>query len=123
MSALTFGTRGITINKYELSSSEQKGIKGASSLYRKQTYTTPMDSLNYDEDTHWPTLIINPKQFRFMNTSVDIDDLAQILPLYISEIPTNSCTAVAYTIANFPRLPPDEKMNSILASTSNGLLF
>ncbi|KAJ7836761.1 hypothetical protein B0H14DRAFT_2589502 [Mycena olivaceomarginata] len=102
MSALTFGTRGIMIDKYEqLISPEQKGIKGASSLYRKQPRRTPLSMTM----THAGPLI-NPKQFRFMNASVDIDDLAWILPLYIGEIPTNSCTTVAYTIANFSKAAP-----------------
>ncbi|KAJ7884649.1 hypothetical protein B0H14DRAFT_2564354 [Mycena olivaceomarginata] len=64
MSALTFGT------KEQLNTPERKGIKSASSLYRKQTYTTASDSLNYDDE---------------------------------SEIPANSCTAVAYTISNFAK--------------------
>jgi hypothetical protein len=38
------------------------------------------------------------------DASVDIDDLARILPLYKGEIPSNSCTAVAYTISNFVKV-------------------
>ncbi|KAJ7894627.1 hypothetical protein B0H14DRAFT_3646334 [Mycena olivaceomarginata] len=97
MSALTFGTRGISIDKYEkLGSPEQKGIKSSSSLYRKQTYTAPTDSLNYDDK------IVRSG----FDASVDIDNLARILPLYTGEIPTNSCTAVAYTVSNFVKHAP-----------------
>jgi hypothetical protein len=77
-----------------------------------------MDSLNYDDDsmfprvsalahTHQPkTLPVYDSQYTGFDASVDIDDLAQILPLYIGKIPTNSCTAVAYTIANFSKAAP-----------------
>ncbi|KAJ7801813.1 hypothetical protein B0H14DRAFT_3782364 [Mycena olivaceomarginata] len=34
----------------KLGSPEQKGMKSSSSVYRKQTYTAPTDSLNYDDD-------------------------------------------------------------------------
>ncbi|KAJ7862953.1 hypothetical protein B0H14DRAFT_2575177 [Mycena olivaceomarginata] len=73
----------------KLGSPDQKGIKSSSSLYRKQTYTAPTDSLNYDD-----------------NIPVYDDDLARILPLYTGEIPANSCTAVAYTISNFVKHYP-----------------
>jgi hypothetical protein len=67
MSALTFGTKGIPLDKYglwplamtlasltsfeeNLGSPDRKGIKSSSSLYRKQTYTAPSDTLNYDDN-------------------------------------------------------------------------
>ncbi|KAJ7715695.1 hypothetical protein B0H14DRAFT_3522544 [Mycena olivaceomarginata] len=97
MSALTFGTKGIPLDKYEnLGSPDRKGIKSSSSLYRKQTYTAPSDTLNYDDNVP----VYDARHTGF-DASVDIDNLERILPLYKGEIPANSCTAVAYTISNF----------------------
>ncbi|KAJ7788617.1 hypothetical protein B0H14DRAFT_3503969 [Mycena olivaceomarginata] len=97
MSALTFGTRGIPIDKYEkLGSPDRKGIQSTSSLYRKQTYTAPSDSLNYDDD-----IPVYDARHTGFDASVDIDNLRDILPMYKGEIPANSCTAVGYTISNF----------------------
>ncbi|KAJ7813787.1 hypothetical protein B0H14DRAFT_2604593 [Mycena olivaceomarginata] len=62
MNALTFGTKGIPIDKY-----------------------VPV----YDV------------RFTGFDASVDIDDLARILPRYEQEIPSNSCTAVAYTVSSY----------------------
>ncbi|KAJ7301298.1 hypothetical protein DFH08DRAFT_978929 [Mycena albidolilacea] len=102
MSALTFGTRE------KLGSPDQKGIKSSSSLYRKQTYTAPTDSLNYDDD-----IPVYDGRHTGFDASVDIDDLARILPLYTGEIPANSCTAVAYTVSNFVKHYPgrDDKQH------------
>ncbi|KAJ7852322.1 hypothetical protein B0H14DRAFT_2580937 [Mycena olivaceomarginata] len=94
-SALTFGTRE------KLGSPDQKGIKSSSSLYRKQTYTAPTDSLNYDDN-----IPVYDGRHTGFDASVDIDDLARILPLYTGEIPANSCTAVAYTVSNFVKHYP-----------------
>ncbi|KAJ7801010.1 hypothetical protein B0H14DRAFT_3490075 [Mycena olivaceomarginata] len=97
MSALTFGTKGIPIDKYEkLSSPDRKGIQSTSSLYRKQTYIAPSDSLNYDDD-----IPVYDARHTGFDASVDIKNLPDILPLYKGEIPANSCTAVGYTISNF----------------------
>ncbi|KAJ7745618.1 hypothetical protein B0H14DRAFT_3897476 [Mycena olivaceomarginata] len=97
MSALTFGTKGIPLDKYEkLSSPDRKGIQSTSSLYRKQTYTAPSDSLNYDDD-----IPVYDARHTGFDASVDIDNLRDILPMYKGEIPANSCTAVGYTISNF----------------------
>ncbi|KAJ7790412.1 hypothetical protein B0H14DRAFT_2626008 [Mycena olivaceomarginata] len=99
MSALTFGTKGIPLEKYEqLNTPERKGIKSASSLYRKQTYTTASDSLNYDDE-----IPVYDARHTTFDASADIDSLDTILPLYKGEIPANSCTAVAYTISNFAK--------------------
>ncbi|KAJ7870657.1 hypothetical protein B0H14DRAFT_2571237 [Mycena olivaceomarginata] len=99
MSALTFGTKGIPLEKYEqLNTPERKGIKSASSLYRKQTYTTASDSLNYDDE-----IPVYDARHTAFDASADIDSLDTILPLYKGEIPANSCTAVAYTISNFAK--------------------
>ncbi|KAJ7822653.1 hypothetical protein B0H14DRAFT_2598436 [Mycena olivaceomarginata] len=78
MSALTFGTKGIPIDKYGYP-------KHLQSL--PQADIAPSDSLNYDDDS--------------FDASVDIENLPDILPLYKGEIPANSCTAVGYTISNF----------------------
>ncbi|KAJ7797198.1 hypothetical protein B0H14DRAFT_2619205 [Mycena olivaceomarginata] len=103
MSALTFGTRGITLDKYvkeQLSSPEQKGIRAPRACTGNKPTLPQL------------TPLIMTMIFLFMTVdtpvyaSVDIDDLAQILPLYNGEIPTNSCTAVAYTISNFVKSGP-----------------
>ncbi|KAJ7719368.1 cytochrome P450 [Mycena olivaceomarginata] len=97
MSALTFGTKGIPLDKYEkLSSPDRKGIQSTSSLYRKQKYTAPSDSLNYDDN-----IPVYDARHTGFDASVDIDNLRDILPMYKGEIPANSCTAVGYTISNF----------------------
>ncbi|KAJ7724346.1 hypothetical protein B0H14DRAFT_3519649 [Mycena olivaceomarginata] len=99
MSALTFGTKGIPLEKYEqLNTPERKGIKSASSLYRKQTYMTASDSLNYDDE-----IPVYDARHTAFDASADIDSLDTIQPLYKGEIPANSCTAVAYTISNFAK--------------------
>lgn len=41
----------LTTSVEKLSLPDQKGFKSTSSLYRKQTYTAPSDSLNYDDDS------------------------------------------------------------------------
>ncbi|KAJ7833516.1 hypothetical protein B0H14DRAFT_3710540 [Mycena olivaceomarginata] len=97
MSALTFSTKGIPIDKFEkLNSPDNKGIKSTSSVYRKQTYTAPTDTLNYDDEVP----VYDGRHTGF-DASVDIDNLAHILPRYDQEIPSNSCTAVAYTVTNY----------------------
>lgn len=40
-------------------------------------------------------------RFTGFDASVDIDNLARILPRYDQEIPCNSCTAVAYTVSSY----------------------
>jgi hypothetical protein len=81
MSALTFGTKGIPIDKFglcltplalapltlfeeKLSSPDRKGIQSNSSLYRKQTYTAPSDTLNYDDKgvSYWFGRLIEADQ-------------------------------------------------------------
>jgi hypothetical protein len=40
-------------------------------------------------------------RFTGFDASVDIDDLARILPRYEQEIPSNSCTTVAYMVSSY----------------------